>query len=599
MKKLYSVFSAVIFALFVASCTSDMEMMKEVGYLKLEINTVTSTHTRATNPPANYDARQLYVEVCKEDGSVVKSTEDFTNDKTFKENIILAPGKYTINAHSANWDGSGSGFDAPYYTGSTTVNVAAKTLSKANITCTQANVKVTINYDASFKTYFSEAYTIVNSKTNGVAALTFYMNADNGSAYFPVDDLVLLVSATSKETGSTNSQTNTITNVKARDHYIINYKVADAGNEGIINVYTDDATQTYTYDLQVPRKPSTSLQANKANAWSNFAELNGIVASKTSSFDASGVTLQYQKKGDANWTTIENNQLNISGDSYSYKLTNLTPETSYSFRLSYNDNGNAVNSNIVDFTTEKQETIYNNSFENWWKKGNCWYPNEENVIYWDSSNPGPQQLAITAYEKNNVTTLSTDYKNSGNGSAKLETKALAGVLAAASLYTGSFESLQGTSGAELNWGVKFNSRPTKLKGYMRYTPAAINKGTKPNIEGVPEKKESDYCQIYCALVTETFKVANTENTDGYELSTKINWENDERVIAYGELSQNTANSDWTKFNIPLKYHDLVTKPKYMIIVCSSSKYGDYFYGGEGSTLYLDDFSFEYGEPTLK
>ena len=158
MKKLYSVFSAVIFALFVASCTSDMEMMKEVGYLKLEINTVTSTHTRATNPPANYDARQLYVEVCKEDGSVVKSTEDFTNDKTFKENIILAPGKYTINAHSANWDGSGSGFDAPYYTGSTTVNVAAKTLSKANITCTQANVKVTINYDASFKTYFSEAY---------------------------------------------------------------------------------------------------------------------------------------------------------------------------------------------------------------------------------------------------------------------------------------------------------------------------------------------------------------------------------------------------------------------------------------------------------
>jgi hypothetical protein len=35
-------------------------------------------------------------------------------------------------------------------------------------------------------------------------------------------------------------------------------------------------------------------------------------------------------------------------------------------------------------------------------------------------------------------------------------------------------------------------------------------------------------------------------------------------------------------------------------VFSASKYGDYFHGGEGSTLYVDDFSFEYGEnPIVK
>jgi hypothetical protein len=34
-------------------------------------------------------------------------------------------------------------------------------------------------------------------------------------------------------------------------------------------------------------------------------------------------------------------------------------------------------------------------------------------------------------------------------------------------------------------------------------------------------------------------------------------------------------------------------PTYLIVVCSASKYGDYFTGGAGSVLYVDDFSLEY------
>jgi hypothetical protein len=35
------------------------------------------------------------------------------------------------------------------------------------------------------------------------------------------------------------------------------------------------------------------------------------------------------------------------------------------------------------------------------------------------------------------------------------------------------------------------------------------------------------------------------------------------------------------------------------VVCSSSKYGDYFTGGDGSIMYLDDFSLIYDdEPTM-
>jgi hypothetical protein len=61
-----------------------------------------------------------------------------------------------------------------------------------------------------------------------------------------------------------------------------------------------------------------------------------------------------------------------------------------------------------------------------------------------------------------------------------------------------------------------------------------------------------------------------------------------------------TKGEWKEVNIPLVYRTLDKKPTHLLIVFSSSKYGDYFHGGTNSTLYLDDFSFEYGdEPETK
>ena len=82
-----------------------------------------------------------------------------------------------------------------------------------------------------------------------------------------------------------------------------------------------------------------------------------------------------------------------------------------------------------------------------------------------------------------------------------------------------------------------------------------------------------------------------------------NWETDSRVIAYGSLpnEQNVhSNGQWKEVNIPLVYRDLARKPTHLLVVFSASKYGDYFHGGKGSTLYLDDFEFIYGDtPSVK
>lgn len=592
MKKILSILSVLCAALVATSCSSDIESVEEQGYLKLDVTTYVSTNTRAVNGvPSGYNAKTLHVELRNAEGTIVKQTDDFANSSDFQGTIILSPGTYTIEAHSANWDGSDSGFGTPYYAGFTTVTVKAKELSTANVTLTQANVKVTINYDESFRTYFSKARTIVESAVEGVAPRTFTMGSTVGSAYFPVGDLTLMVSVTSKSTGEDHLQENTITNVKARDGYIITYKVADAGKMGGVTVKIDDATQTYTYTVEVPRKSSTALQTNPANAWGHFAMLSGSVTAKTTDFDYAGVTLQWKSQNDADWTTVENSALTNSGDNYSYKLTGLTPETSYVYRFSYNKGETNVTGNEINFTTGAEPTIYNGGFENWWKDGSVWYPNAQGTTYWDSSNPGSASMG----ESYNVTTSTTSPVHSGTYAAKLQSMYVIIKFAAASIYTGQFNRLVGTKGAILDWGVPFTGRPTSLHGYMQYAPGKINRGTQPS--GAPAKNEDDQCQIYCVLTTSAIQIDNTKMEDF------PNWQTDPRVVAYGTLPTSqcvNSNGQWKEFDIPLEYHSLTTKPTHLIIVCSSSKYGDYFYGSDSSILYLDDFEMVYGDtPTVK
>ena len=92
--------------------------------------------------------------------------------------------------------------------------------------------------------------------------------------------------------------------------------------------------------------------------------------------------------------------------------------------------------------------------------------------------------------------------------------------------------------------------------------------------------------------------------DSTDPDTFLDFENDDRFIAYGELPADqclTTGGTYKEFNIPLKYKEAFfdTEVKQIIIVCSSSKYGDYLTGGDGSVLYVDEFELDYdGEPTI-
>ena len=69
--------------------------------------------------------------------------------------------------------------------------------------------------------------------------------------------------------------------------------------------------------------------------------------------------------------------------------------------------------------------------------------------------------------------------------------------------------------------------------------------------------------------------------------------NDPHIIAYGSLQNGSQVAEYTPFEIELEYRSTSRKPTYIICVASSSKYGDYFTGGSGSLLVVDEFSLDY------
>ena len=164
-----------------------------------------------------------------------------------------------------------------------------------------------------------------------------------------------------------------------------------------------------------------------------------------------------------------------------------------------------------------------------------------------------------------------------------------GVFAAGNIYTGKFVQLDGL-GAILDWGTPFSSRPLAMKGFFDYTSKVIDKAKdKPEMMG-----KQDICQIQVFL---------TDWEGQFQINTTahvfVDVENDPNIIAYGKLESNVNTSGYEPFTIKLDYRDLTRKPTMIVIVAAASKYGDYFTGGLGSTLYVDEFSFVYDPSELE
>mgnify|MGYP001466428013 FL=1 len=607
-----------------SACQQEQNFSNEnIGYLRLDLGVNTSAISRSEEVP--YDPKQLAVQIITEDGEIVKQTNDWTEWEG--QQIALPVGTYTLKASSAGFDGMTSGFDKPYYTGSEEINIEKDKEVNKTVTCTLANVKVTVIFDQSFVDAFKEAKVTVddNADNEGIDALDFVMGQKNKSAYFPVTDLKAIVNVVNQQDIS-HSQTDVIQNVQPRDHYILTYKVGEITG-GDVSISIDETTRTYTYNFTISTLPKTTLTAS-ANAWSKFAYLEGTAVT-TETLESTKMVMQYRLKKAEEWTPLVTA---FEGKTYKAKVEGLTPATEYECRMVYGEEEYV--SAVTEFTTETTPALPNGNFDNWWrqeeKDNSPWYAiasgdatafdtNRMLFSFWDSGNGGTAPLM----RKNPTAPEETEIHTTGGKGVKMQSQFVGflslGKFAAGNIYTGHFCSANtSTYQAKINFGQPFVSRPTQMKGWFKY-----NRGTDVNYpKGEGEYKTllqqagGDLCGIYIALVDnegfdyEGHKYAYEVNGDlGGDDPTNFKYKNaidfsvnNSNIIAYGSITDEEAKGtgEWQEFTIDLKYRDLTRKPKYIIVVASASKYGDYFTGSTGSLMYIDDFELVYdGEPSLQ
>lgn len=362
-----------------------------------------------------------------------------------------------------------------------------------------------------------------------------------------------------------------------------------AGKNG--SVYPDPTEEEY-YDFSEPKTFfATYAWEEVSRKWTVYVYHSDGAAtadlktfSRTTSADISGSVqsgktpvLEIKKKTDSSWTTVSQSDVNVSGTSFSATVSKLSSDTQYDIKVSVD--GKEMSS--ASFDTAPATPLTNGSLDNWHNVDKLWNPWEEGgQSFWDTGNKG----ATTISDSNSIPT--DDTCNGSGKAASLESKYLVLKFAAGNLFTGSYVETVGTNGV-LSFGRPFSAFPSKLRFNYKYTSNTIDKVGDDAFQYL--KGRPDSCHIYIAL---------TDWDEPLEIRTRpterqLFDKNDSKVIAYGEYIQGSTTSSYQQKDIILNYKYNNRTPKYIVVVASASKYGDYFTGGVGSKLWLDNLELIY------
>lgn len=313
---------------------------------------------------------------------------------------------------------------------------------------------------------------------------------------------------------------------------------------------------------------------NSSNTASAFARVKQATISGSVQSGKIPV-VEYKAQSAGSWTTLSLSSVSVSGTTFTAELEGLSPNTTYDYRVSVDGKAGDPQS----FTTAQAIPLTNGGFEEWSQaedNAKLWQPwAAGGSSFWDTGNKG----ATTVGNSNSIPT--TDTSTGSGKAASLESKFIVIKFAAGNIFTGTYKKTVGTNGV-LDFGRPFNSFPTKLRFRYKYTSKTIDKVGDDAMSYL--KGRPDSCQVYIAL---------TDWDEPLEIRTRPSERqlfdpNDAKVIAYGEMTKGETVSNWMQVEIPLSYRYTNRTPKYILIVASSSKYGDYFTGGAGSQLWLDE-----------
>lgn len=325
---------------------------------------------------------------------------------------------------------------------------------------------------------------------------------------------------------------------------------------------------TWVIDVQPTNATGTT---GAVEAWATKATLYGGMKSGTQP------SVEYKSTGSNTWNTLNSDAITIlTSSTFRAEVTGLTDGTDYEWRVV----SAGMASASATFTTEKIATVPNLNLDTWTQSGKNWYANpvadnyDNPQAYWASGNEG---VTSTLAGGNDAITERVEGREAYKGyAAKLHS--LTGVTlvgaAAGNLFIGKYKTNMSNPKSSPEFGRPFTgARPTKMKGYYKYTPMPItHQGTIPS-----PPLTMDQCHIYIKL-----------------------WDENGNLFGYGEFIGSDKVTEYTEFQFDVEYKDKKAKPAKMTIVATSSRYGGEFEGtrvsgsvGAGSTLWIDELELLY------
>ena len=313
--------------------------------------------------------------------------------------------------------------------------------------------------------------------------------------------------------------------------------------------------------------------------------------------DGAQTGFRYRIKGESEWKEAEQGWYTSTGGTIEAVLRHLQPDTEYEVVGYAKSDSGDKESEIRIIKTGRLFELPNASFEEWSVNDDTYYPYSSiDKAWWGTGNPGSKIAGI-----NISTPFSGTLHDGATGkcaqlwSQKASVMGI-GKFAAGNCFVGDFAGVVGTNGL-VRFGRPYTLRPTSLKGWVKYERGVIDCVPTAGTGGkTPGLGENDEGIIYFALGDwEPARYGGTAESpvlvDTRNEATFFNPNND-GVIAYGEI-RFTASCDWYQFEIPLEYRDFDRTPTHIIIVCTSSRYGDYFVGSKSSIMWIDDFELCY------
>ncbi len=346
-----------------------------------------------------------------------------------------------------------------------------------------------------------------------------------------------------------------------------------------------------TFSLVVSNAPVKVEDPSPAGIWTSQATLSGGIISA----GASEYGFLYRaaaSRADEDWQKAVGE---VSGTTVTATITGLTPGTRYEYKVYADD---FISADIKSFTTDSEQQLPNAGFEEWNTSSKTYLIcTDASSMFWDSGNHGSSKLG------KNVTQPDETVKHSGQRSIKMESQFVGigtiGAFAAGNMFVGEFLGTENSTKGILGWGRPWTTRPKALKGYIKYSPQAITHVDSDNLPDV-HTGDMDSGILYIALVDDSHKSYQSYKSYPWIVRTAdpANWlfsKDKPNVIAYGEriFTEATAGDGMIEFEIPIEYYKTDIKPSNIIVVASASRYGDYYTGGQSSTMWLDDLQLVY------